>query len=163
MKSDLSQAIDRQRQQNPKKIEPVAWILKLVFSRLGPAITGLISMALGVIVTQTARLGIEMDAEVQMQLVGVISFLVWGAIMQAINRYTGKYADLIQEALGVTRDRWIGPSTAAEIAAAAAVAKRAEPVQDITLSNLTPEQIAQIQAVLEGGMSPHPTPKPPSP
>ncbi len=127
--NELNRAIEAQRAKNPKKIDPVAWMLKLVFSRVGPMITGLVSMTLGFVVTQLAQFNIVMTAEVQLQLSGFVSFVVWGAIQQAVNHYAGKYAEMIQTALGLEPDRWIGPKTAAEIQAAASKAKPAEPVE----------------------------------
>lgn len=112
--------IERQRHANPQKLDVKAWILKLIFSRVGPGIKAAISATLGALVTWLTSFGIMLDADLQMHVASALTGIIWLALDQLINRYAGQHAAAIQSALGVEADRWIGPRTVA----AATEAKR---------------------------------------
>ena len=88
-----------------------AWVLKLIFSRVGPAVKAGVSALLGWLVTHLAGLGIVLDADLQLHITSAITGLAWLAMDWAINNYAGNHAAAIQTALGVERDRWLGPVT----------------------------------------------------
>jgi hypothetical protein len=111
--------IERRRAANPNKLDPKGWVLKLIFSRVGPGIKAAVSALLGWLVTWLASFGILLDADMQMHIASALTGLIWLALDQIINRYAGDHAAAIQSALGVEADRWIGPRTVA-----AAQAKR---------------------------------------
>jgi hypothetical protein len=50
--------VERRRAENKKKIDPKGWVLKLIFSRVGPMVKAGVSAALGWIVVKLASFGI---------------------------------------------------------------------------------------------------------
>ena len=103
------------------------FILKLVFSRLGPSVTSGVSVAtgflLGWIVNATSALGMHLDAAQQTTVSLAISQTIYWLITELINKYAGEHAEAIQKAIGTkVVDRWIGPET---IAAAQEAAQKA--------------------------------------
>jgi hypothetical protein len=103
--------VERRRAENKKKIDPKGWVLRLIFSRVGPMAKAGVSAALGWIVVKLASFGIMLDADMQLHISSALTGLIWLAIDQLINRYAGSQAEAIQQALGVDADRWIGPKT----------------------------------------------------
>jgi hypothetical protein len=103
--------IERRRAENEKKIDPKAWLLKLIFSRVGPGIKAAVSAALGALVTWLTSFGVMLDADMQMHIASALTGVIWLGLDQLINRYAGQHAAAIQAALGVEADRWIGPKT----------------------------------------------------
>jgi hypothetical protein len=103
--------IERRRAENKAKIDPKGWVLRLIFSRVGPLVKAGVSAALGWLVTTLASFGIMLDADMQMHVASALTGLIWLAIDQLINRYAGHQTEAIQHALGVDADRWIGPKT----------------------------------------------------
>lgn len=106
------------------------FILKLVFSRLGPSVTSGVSVAtgflLGWIVNATSALGMHLDAAQQTTVSLAISQTIYWLITELINKYAGEHAEAIQKAIGAkVVDRWIGPETVA--AAQEAAQKAANP------------------------------------
>lgn len=106
------------------------FILKLVFSRLGPSVTSGVSVAtgflLGWIVNATSALGMHLDAAQQTTVSLAISQTIYWLITELINKYAGEHAEAIQKAIGTkVVDRWIGPETVA--AAQEAAQKAASP------------------------------------
>lgn len=106
------------------------FILKLVFSRLGPSVTSGVSVAtgflLGWIVNATSALGMHLDAAQQTTVSLAISQTIYWLITELINKYAGEHAEAIQKAIGTkVVDRWIGPETVA--AAQEAAQKAANP------------------------------------
>ena len=100
------------------------FILKLVFSRLGPSVTSGVSVAtgflLGWIVNATSALGMHLDAAQQTTVSLAISQTIYWLITELINKYAGEHAEAIQKAIGTkVVDRWIGPETIAAAQAAA--------------------------------------------
>ena len=94
------------------------FILKLVFSRLGPSVTSGVSVAtgflLGWIVNATSALGMHLDAAQQTTVSLAISQTIYWLITELINKYAGEHAEAIQKAIGTkVVDRWIGPETVA--------------------------------------------------
>jgi hypothetical protein len=103
------------------------FILKLVFSRLGPSVTSGVSVAtgflLGWIVNATSALGMHLDAAQQTTVSLAISQTIYWLITELINKYAGEHAEAIQKAIGTkVVDRWIGPET---VAAAQEAAQKA--------------------------------------
>lgn len=88
-------------------------ILKLIFSRLGPVITALVSAILGYLVTKLASYEIMLDADLQTQISGALTALIWLTVNQLVNRYMGDKVAIIQQAYGLEADRWLGPKTTA--------------------------------------------------
>ena len=131
-----------------------AWVLKLVFSRFGPLIKAGAATATAFVVTSLAKVGIVLSAEMQLHLMIFLTGLAWLGVDSAIQRYAGAQAAIIQEALGVEKDRWLGPKTVA--AAQALPARRAEVVEDLILKpeNFGIEQWKQIQAIIDGSATP---------
>ena len=128
------------------------FILKLVFSRLGPSVTSGVSVAtgflLGWIVNATSALGMHLDAAQQTTVSLAISQTIYWLITELINKYAGEHAEAIQKAIGTkVVDRWIGPET---IAAAQEAAQKAA-----NLSTGEPE--------VYQGLPVPPTPKPQPP
>ena len=126
------------------------FILKLVFSRLGPSVTSGVSVAtgflLGWIVNATSALGMHLDAVQQTTVSLAISQTIYWLITELINKYAGEHAEAIQKAIGTkVVDRWIGPET---IAAAQEAAQKAA-----NLSTGTEPEVYQ-------GLPVPPTPKP---
>ena len=126
------------------------FILKLVFSRLGPSVTSGVSVAtgflLGWIVNATSALGMHLDAAQQTTVSLAISQTIYWLITELINKYAGEHAEAIQKAIGTkVVDRWIGPET---IAAAQEAAQKAA-----NLSTGTEPEVYQ-------GLPVPPTPKP---
>jgi hypothetical protein len=103
--------LERKRAENAKKLNPKGWLLRLIFSRLGPLVKAGVSAALGWLVTSLASLGIMLDADMQMHVASALTGITWLAIDAAVTRYAGHQAEAIQQALGVDADRWIGPRT----------------------------------------------------
>jgi hypothetical protein len=103
--------VERRRAENKKKIDPKGWVLRLIFSRVGPMVKAGVSAALGWIVVKLASFGIMLDADMQLHISSALTGLIWLAIDQLINRYAGSQTEAIQQALGVDADRWIGPKT----------------------------------------------------
>jgi hypothetical protein len=100
------------------------FILKLVFSRLGPSVTSGVSVAtgflLGWIVNATSALGFHLDAAQQTTVSLAISQTIYWLITELVNKYAGEHAEAIQKAIGTkVVDRWIGPETVAAAQAAA--------------------------------------------
>ena len=100
------------------------FILKLVFSRLGPSVTSGVSVAtgflLGWIVNATSALGMHLDAAQQTTVSLAISQTIYWLITELVNKYAGEHAEAIQKAIGTkVVDRWIGPETVAAAQAAA--------------------------------------------
>lgn len=103
------------------------FILKLVFSRLGPSVTSGVSVAtgflLGWIVNATSALGMHLDAAQQTTVSLAISQTIYWLITELINKYAGEHAEAIQKTIGTkVVDRWIGPET---VAAAQEAAQKA--------------------------------------
>jgi hypothetical protein len=132
------------------------FILKLVFSRLGPSVTSGVSVAtgflLGWIVNATSALGMHLDAAQQTTVSLAISQTIYWLITELINKYAGEHAEAIQKAIGTkVVDRWIGPETIA--AAQEAAQKAANPSTGNTLAQTGEPNIYQ-------GLPVPPTPKP---
>ena len=130
------------------------FILKLVFSRLGPSVTSSVSVAtgflLGWIVNATSALGMHLDAAQQTTVSLAISQTIYWLITELINKYAGEHAEAIQKAIGTkVVDRWIGPETIA--AAQEAAQKAANP----STGNAEPN--------IYQGLPVPPTPKPQPP
>ena len=107
------------------------FILKLVFSRLGPSVTSGVSVAtgflLGWIVTGTSALGMHLDAAQQTTVSLAISQTIYWLITELVNKYSGEHASAVQAALkkvvpDLKIDNWIGSET---VAAAQATAQAA--------------------------------------
>jgi hypothetical protein len=105
--------------------------LKLIFSRFGPSVTGLVATVtgfiLGYIVSGTSAIGFHLDAAQQTTVSLIISQFLYWLIAELVNKYAGEYATALQEVLKQTTpnlatDRWIGPETVAAAAAAAQAA-----------------------------------------
>lgn len=105
--------------------------LKLIFSRFGPSVTGLVAtitgFILGYIVSGTSAIGFHLDAAQQTTVSLVISQFLYWLIAELVNKYAGNYATALQEVLkqitpNLATDRWIGPETVAAAAAAAQAA-----------------------------------------
>lgn len=130
------------------------FILKLVFSRLGPSVTSGVSVAtgflLGWIVNATSALGMHLDAAQQTTVSLAISQTIYWLITELINKYAGEHAEAIQKAIGTkVVDRWIGPET---IAAAQEAAQKAA---NLSTGNTEPK--------VYQGLPVPPTPKPQPP
>ena len=104
------------------------FILKLVFSRLGPSVTSGVSVAtgflLGWIVNATSALGMHLDAAQQTTVSLAISQTIYWLITELINKYAGEHASAVQSALkkvvpDLKVDNWIGQETVAAAQAAA--------------------------------------------
>ncbi len=98
-----------------------SWLMKLVFSRVGPVITGAISSAIGFLmnflINKLSLIGIIVTADMQMEVAGFISFLIYGVINFLVNKYAGDSAAALQEALAKSSginlevDKWIDLKT----------------------------------------------------
>ena len=98
-----------------------AWTMKLVFSRVGPIITGFVSSIVGyaisVITAKLDLIGVTVNADMQMEVAGFLSFIIYGAINYLINKYAGDSAAALQEALSKSSgvpldvDKWIDIKT----------------------------------------------------
>lgn len=135
------------------------FILKLVFSRLGPSVTSGVSVAtgflLGWIVNATSALGMHLDAAQQTTVSLAISQTIYWLITELINKYAGEHAEAIQKAIGTkVVDRWIGPETIA--AAQEAAQKAANLSTGNTLAQTGEPNVYQ-------GLPVPPTPKPQPP
>ena len=116
-----------------------AWAMRLVFSRVGPIVTGAISTAIGGIMGmmthKLAEFGIPVSADMQTEVTGFFAFLVYGFINFLINKYAGDSAAALQEALSKSSgmpleiDKWIDVKTI-ELASKANYVPRAIPVED---------------------------------
>lgn len=116
-----------------------AWVMRLVFSRIGPIITGAISTAIGGIMGmmthKLAEFGIPVSADMQTEVAGFFAFLVYGFLNFLINKYAGDSAAALQEALAKSSgmplevDKWIDVKTI-ELASKAKYVPKAIPVND---------------------------------
>ena len=109
----MSDLLERLNRRNPPNMKIKDAILKLIFSRLGPAITAIVSAALGFLVTKLASYQILLDAELQTQISGALTGLIWLTVNQLVNKYFGDKVEVIQKAYGLEADRWLGPVTTA--------------------------------------------------
>jgi hypothetical protein len=107
----LFAAIERRRDNNPKKIDMKNLIFKTLFSKVGPLVTALVSWALGWLVTFAAGLGIFLDANLQLHISSALTGLIWLTINHLVNKYAGDRVEVIQKAYGLEADRWLGPVT----------------------------------------------------
>ena len=107
------------------------YILKLVFSRLGPTVTSAVSTAvgflLGWLVTGTSALGFHLTADQQTEVSLALTAVTYWLITELVNKYAGDKAETIQKILQdinptLKVDRWIGAET---VAAAQATAQAA--------------------------------------
>ena len=103
------------------------FVLRLVFSRLGPTVTSAVSVAtgflLGWIVSGTSAIGFHLDATQQTTVSLGISQTIYWLITELVNKYAGEYAAALQKAIGgIAVDRWIGPDTVAAAQANAQIA-----------------------------------------
>jgi hypothetical protein len=105
--------LERLNRRNPPNIRMKNAILKLIFSRLGPTITAIVSAVLGFLVTKLASYQIMLDADLQTQISGALTGLIWLTVNQLVNRYMGDKVEIIQQAYGLEADRWLGPVTTA--------------------------------------------------
>ena len=85
--------------------------MKMIFSRIGPVVTAGVSAIVGWIVAQLASFQIYLDADMQIQVAGFFSFVIYGVINFLVNRYAGDSAAAVQEALGTKVDRWVDIET----------------------------------------------------
>jgi hypothetical protein len=109
----MIEALERLNKRRPPNIIMKDAILKLIFSRLGPVITAIVSAILGFLVTKLATYQIMLDAELQTQISGALTGLIWLTVNQLVNRYMGDKVEIIQQAYGLEADRWLGPKTTA--------------------------------------------------
>jgi hypothetical protein len=109
----LQEAMAHRQKHKPNKIVIKNTILKLLFSRVGPAVKALVSSLLGWLVTWTAGMGILIGADLQMHIATALSGLIWLTIDFLVNKYAGDHVAIIQKAYGLEADRWLGPKTTA--------------------------------------------------
>lgn len=105
----------KRQKKHPNKIVMKDFFLKLIFSRVGPAVKALVSSLLGWVVTWTAGLGIMLDADLQIHIASALSGLIWLTIDYLVTRYLGDHVETIQTAYGLEADRWLGPKTTAAV------------------------------------------------
>jgi hypothetical protein len=113
-------------------------IMRLVFSRIGPVVTGAVSTAIGGLIglmtNKLAEFGIPVSADMQTEVTGFTAFLVYGIINYLINSYAGDSAAALQEALSKSSgmplevDKWIDVKTI-ELASKANYIPKAIPVK----------------------------------
>jgi hypothetical protein len=89
------------------------FFLKLIFSRVGPAVKAIVSAFLGWLVTTLASKGIMLDANLQNHIATALTGLFWLVIDFGVNKYFGDKVAIIQQAYGLEADRWLGPKTTA--------------------------------------------------
>jgi len=98
------------------------FVLKLVFSRLGPTVTSAVSTAvgflLGWLVTGTSALGFTLTADQQTEVSLALTAATYWLITELVNKYAGDRAETIQKILQEINptlkvDRWIGKETIA--------------------------------------------------
>lgn len=108
-----------------------SFILKLVFSRLGPTVTSAVSTAvgflLGWLVTGTSALGFTLTADQQTEVSLALTAATYWLITELVNKYAGEHAEALQAILQKANptlqvDRWIGKETIAAAQATAQVA-----------------------------------------
>lgn len=105
--------LDRLNRRNPPNIIMKNAILKLLFSRVGPAVKALVSSLLGWLVTYLAGFGIMLDADLQMHISVAITGVIWLTIDFLVNKYAGDNVAIIQKAYGLEVDKVLGPITTA--------------------------------------------------
>ena len=108
----MIEALERLNKRRPN-IVMKDFFLKLIFSRVGPAVKAIVSSILGWLVTWTAGLGVMLDADLQMHIATALSGLIWLTIDSIVTKYLGDKVEVIQKAYGLEADRWLGPKTTA--------------------------------------------------
>ena len=135
MKSYLNEVVAKRKPAGTVK----SWLMKLVFSRIGPVVTGLISTVIGFamsfLTSKLSLIGVSVPADMQMEIAGFLSFTVYGSITFLINKYAGDSAAAMQEALAKASgmklevDRWIDLKTI-DLATKINYTPKATPVND---------------------------------
>lgn len=105
--------LDRFNKRKKLNIDMKDLFLKVIFSRVGPAIKALVSSALGWLVIRAATIGILIDADLQLHIATALSGLIWLTIDFFVNKYLGDKVAIIQQSYGLEADRWLGPKTTA--------------------------------------------------
>ena len=107
----VQDAMARRQKRHPNKIVMKDFFLKLIFSRVGPAVAAIVSAILGFLVTKLAAIGIMLDANMQSHISYALTGFIWLTINHLVNKYLGDKVQVIQEAYGLQADRWLGPVT----------------------------------------------------
>lgn len=117
-----------QARPNPKPLfDMKAWLLKLIFSRVGPIIAAAVSAAVAWLVTFFAtHLGFVMDANMQHEVALGLTTTLYAVINFFVHKYAGDNVKAIQQALGIDDDRWAGPETVKAAEKAAEYARKPE-------------------------------------
>lgn len=135
MKSYLNDVVSKRKPAGFIK----AWLMKLVFSRVGPVITGFISTVIGfamsLLTAKLSLIGVSIPADMQMEIAGFLAFTIYGAINFLVNKYAGDSAAALQEALAKASgvklevDKWIDLKTI-DLATKVKYTPKAIPVND---------------------------------
>lgn len=109
----MIESLERLNKRRPPNIKVKDFFLKLIFSRVGPAVKAIVSAILGWLVTTLASKGIMLDANLQNHIATALTGLFWLGIDFAVNKYFGDNVAIIQKAYGLEADHWLGPKTTA--------------------------------------------------
>ena len=109
----MIESLERLNKRRPPNIKMKDFFLKLIFSRVGPAVKAIVSAILGWLVTTLASKGIMLDANLQNHIATALTGLFWLGIDFGVNKYFGDNVAIIQKAYGLEADHWLGPKTTA--------------------------------------------------